>query len=103
MPYDLSRFPQDNMKKLEVKDYVDVKKQGGKAHMGRFCSEIVTKYTFMHVALVSIRLTRKPGLPRHGKWQNGKCMLWMTWEGRRCPNPAERNPAQGGTPSIERK
>jgi hypothetical protein len=30
MPYNLSRFPQDNTKKLEVKDYVDVKKQAAK-------------------------------------------------------------------------
>jgi hypothetical protein len=30
MPYDLGSFPEDNTKKLEVKDYVDVKKQAAK-------------------------------------------------------------------------
>jgi hypothetical protein len=33
MPYDLSSFPEDNTKKLEVKNYVDVKKQAAK-HTG---------------------------------------------------------------------
>jgi hypothetical protein len=30
MPYDLGSFPEDNTKKLEVKDYVDVKKKAAK-------------------------------------------------------------------------
>ena len=30
MPYDLGRVPEDNTKKLEVKNYVDVKKQAAK-------------------------------------------------------------------------
>jgi hypothetical protein len=34
-------------------------------------AEIVTDYTFLHVALI-IHLTRKSGLPRHGKMANGR-------------------------------
>ena len=82
-------------------DYGKCHHIAGKAYMGRFCSEIVTKYTFLHVAVVSYPFDKKARVPE--TWENGKWKDLMTWKERRCPNPAERNPAQAGKPSVERK
>jgi hypothetical protein len=73
----------------------------GKAYMGRLCSEQVTDFEFQHVAIVSYPFDKKARVPEIE--QNGKWKDLMTWIERRCPNPAERNPAQAGKPSVERK
>jgi hypothetical protein len=73
----------------------------GKAYMGRLCSEIVTDFEIQHVAIVSYPFDKKARVPEI--WQNGKWKDFMTWKERRDPNPAERNLAQAGKPSVERK
>jgi hypothetical protein len=73
----------------------------GKAYMGRLCSEQVTDFIIQHVAIVSYPFDKKARIPE--TWQNGKWRDHMTWKERRDPNPAERNPAQAGKPSVERK
>jgi hypothetical protein len=73
----------------------------GKAYMGRLCSEQVTEFILQHVAIVSYPFDKKARVPE--TWQNGKWRDYMTWKERRCPNPAEINPAQAGKLYVERK
>jgi hypothetical protein len=69
--------------------------------MRRFCSEIVTDFEIRHVEIVSYPFDKKARVPEI--LQNGKWKDLMTWKERRDPNPAERNPAQAGKPSVKQK
>jgi len=82
-------------------DYGKCPHIAGKAYMGRFCSEIVTMDTFLHGAVVSYPFDKKARVP--DTWESGKWRNRMTCKERRDPNTAERNPAQAGKPSVERK
>jgi hypothetical protein len=73
----------------------------GKAYMGRLYSEQVIDFMIQHVAIVSYTFAKKARVPEI--WQNSKWKDLMTWKERRCPNPAESNPAQVRKPSVRRK
>lgn len=74
-------------------DYGKCDHIAGKAYMGRFCSEVVTKIdSALHLAIVNYPYDKKAIITE--SWENGKWQDRMTWKERRDANPDRRNAAQ---------